>query len=307
VLSLYATPYTPFPSVRKEIGYTDQCYVLLGTNTSCETQVLASAPRPGNFQTALATIFGDVLVNSVNTTALAYLAAMASSYEPSPDPNAGIQGPDFQPTQPEVPFLSSPPTNPNVPSSALIPYVPESSAPDLPMNLGNGKNTESTGLEDSQHAYSGKSTEVDKGTPTAPQTTHSTSWTSSGPRPSHKPTNLQKPVRFSSPLAGILGRNQKTFPDTYSKISSQTSSTRDNTQRPPALNLAQLLEEEGATPENTGLSLMELNSMASKKDLIDFMAILEESIEKKIEEMEERILQAICANPPKAHSPGPNH
>jgi len=75
----------------------------------------------------------------------------------------------------------------------------------------------------------------------------------------------------------------------------------------PFLNLAQLLEDEGATPENTGLSLKELNGMASKKDLIDFMAVLEDSIEKKMEEMETRILQAIRSNPPKTQPHGPNH
>ena len=149
LLSLNALPHTPFPSSRREIECTDQCYVLQATGTSHKTPVLAAALRPGNFQTALATIFGNLSVNSVNTTALAYLAAMASSYEPSPDPNAGIQAPDSQPTHPEVPFLSSPPTNPTAPSSALIPYIPESSAPELPLDLEGCKNTERTGLGDS--------------------------------------------------------------------------------------------------------------------------------------------------------------
>jgi len=311
VLSLYALPHTPFPSVRGEIGCSDQCYVLLAPNTSRETPVLAPAPRPGNFQTALATIFGDVSVNSVDTTALAYLAAMASSYEPSPDPNGRVQAPDSQPTQLEAPFFSSPPTNPAAPSSALIPYVPESSVPELPMDLRDGKNTESTWLGDSQHAHTGKNNGANKGTPTGTpttsRTTHPTSGTSSSSRIGPKPTNPQKAVRFLSPLAGILGRSQKMIPDTCSGDSSQTSSTGDHPQRPGPLNLAQLLEEEGATPENTGLSLKELNGMDSKKDLIDFMAVLEESIGKKMEEMEERILQAIHSKPPKTHSHGPSN
>jgi len=98
-----------------------------------------------------------------------------------------------------------------------------------------------------------------------------------------------------------------TIHDTYSGNSSQTDSTNDNTQRTPHLNLAQLLEEEGGTPENTGLSLKKLNGMASKKDLIDFMALREDRFERQMEEIEVRILQAIRANPPKAHSLGLNH
>jgi len=47
--------------------------------------------------------------------------------------------------------------------------------------------------------------------------------------------------------------------------------------------------------------------MTSKKDLINFMAVLEESSEKKMQEMEVRILQAIRANLPKTHSHGPSN
>jgi len=47
--------------------------------------------------------------------------------------------------------------------------------------------------------------------------------------------------------------------------------------------------------------------MASKKDITDFMAVLEESMEKKMEKMEVRILQEMRANPPRAHPEGPNN
>jgi len=198
--------------------------------------VLAPAPRPGNFHTALATIFGDESMNTIDTTALAYLAAMASSYEPSPDP-IKIQAPDSQPTLPETPFLSSPPSNPAMLSSALIPYVPESSAPELPMDLGNGRNTENTGLGDSQHAHketedTGKRTPA--GTTTTSQTAHPSSWPSSSSKTNQVSNPPPKTVRFSSPLAGILGKKPSTMPDTYSEgTASAYSSTGTKTQSPP--------------------------------------------------------------------------
>ena len=271
MLNLYATPHTPFPSVRREIGCTDYYYVLLATGTGLEAPVLAPTPRPGNFQTALATIFGDESMNTIPTTALAYLAPMASSYEPSLDP-AKIQAPDSQPTLRETPFLSSPPTNPTMPSFALIPYVPESSAPELPMDLGNGKNTENTGLGDSQHTQGEKKDTLKRtpiGASVPSQTAQTTSWPSSNSRTGQAPNPPQISVRFSSPLAGILGKKLSTIPATYSEgTTSQSSSTGTNSRSPPFLNLAQPLEGDGATPENTGLSLKELNGMASKKDLI---------------------------------------
>ena len=305
------TPTHPLPQ-RTQRNRMHRLLLHIASNgTGLEAPVLAPTPRPGNFQSALATMFGHELMNTSDTTALPYLAAMASSYEPSPDP-AKIQAPDSQPTLPETPFLSSPPTNPTMPSFALIPYVPKSSAPELPMDLGNGKNTENTGLGDSQHAQGEKKdtgTRTPTGAPVTSQTAETTSWPSSSPRTGQAPNPPQISVRFSSPLAGIVGKKTSTIPDTYSEgATSQSRSTGTNSRSPPFLNLAQLREEDGATPENTGLSLKELNGRASKKDLIDFMAVLEESMEKEIEEMETRILQAIRAIPPPKTEPhGPEY
>ena len=70
------------------------CFVHLGSKTGPDTPVIAPAPRPMGFQTALASIFGDERVNTVDAQALAELAAMASSYQPSPETPTGIQIPD---------------------------------------------------------------------------------------------------------------------------------------------------------------------------------------------------------------------
>ena len=56
------------------------------------------------------------------------------------------------------------------------------------------------------------------------------------------------------------------------------------------IHLCHLLDEEGGTPEKTGLSEDFLNGAATRKDLINYMAIVEDSMEKKMMEMEERII-----------------
>ena len=61
----------------------------------------------------------------------------------------------------------------------------------------------------------------------------------------------------------------------------------------PSIDLGQLLENEGATPENSGLSQEDLDRPIMVKDLINLMAVLEDGMETKMKEMEERILAAI--------------
>ena len=72
------------------------------------------------------------------------------------------------------------------------------------------------------------------------------------------------------------------------------------------IDLCQLLDKEGATPENTGLSEDFLNGAATRKDLINYMAVLEDSMEKKMMEMETRIIASITkARNPQTPRPNP--
>ena len=62
-----------------------------------------------------------------------------------------------------------------------------------------------------------------------------------------------------------------------------------------------MLETEGVTAENTGLSEDFLNRSTTQKDLINYMAVLEESMETKMKEMEEGIINFIT----RARNPTP--
>ena len=97
VLAYTVPPGSTFPDVRLDLGCTTMCFVHLGSKTGPDTPVFAPAPRPMGFQTALASIFGDERVNTVDAQALAELAAMASSYQPSPVNTDPVQVPDSQP------------------------------------------------------------------------------------------------------------------------------------------------------------------------------------------------------------------
>ena len=260
--------------------------------------LLTPTPRPLGFQTALAKVFGDDSVNANDAQALAQLAAMPSSYQPTP--NANMQVPDSQPLD----LTPSPPvqTSSKSSSSALIPYVPESSVPELPMDMGNGKNTEGTGVGDSRHATNPSSSFSDPSLPspstlssnTKHPSTLSTSqdiekkkWSASQTTQAKKQS--EKSVRFSSLLAAFA----PALPSRHSTIPGTSSGNATVSKTPPPINLGQLLENEGATPENSGLSQEDLNRPIVVKDLIDLMAVLEDGMEAKMKEMEERILAAI--------------
>jgi len=279
------------------------CFVHLGSKTGPDTPVLAPAPRPMGFQTALASIFGDERVNTVDAQALAELAAIASSYQPSPAGIDPVQVPDSQPAEDTVMSTTGEPLS----SQELIPYVPESSAPELPMDLGNGQNTEKSGLGDSQHAHTEtqSSNLTPFSDPSLPYPTSqdplpsptrfASSWSDTASQQSKGKTT--RSVRFSSPLARIW--SPKEIPDTFSEASGSIQTNPEKEQ--VTIDLCQLLDKEGATPENTGLSENFLNGAATRKDLINYMVILEESMEKKMIEMEERIVTSIN----KARNPNP--
>ena len=141
ILARTVLPGTKFLDVQLELGCTTMGFVHLGSKTGPEIPVIEPAPRPMGFQTALASIFGDEKVNTVDAQALAELAAMASSYQPSPEIQTTVQIPDSQTAGDTVMENTPAPA-----SQELIPFMPESSVPELPMDMGNGQNTEKTGL-----------------------------------------------------------------------------------------------------------------------------------------------------------------
>ena len=152
LLTRTVLPGSTFPDVRLELGCTIMCFVHLGSKTGPDTPILAPAPHPLGFTSALAHVFGDESVRTIDAQAIAELAAAASTYQPTPKPTTPVtQVPDSQ-TAEGAP-MEMEPTDPGS-SQVLIPYIPESSAPELPMDLGNGQNTERSGLGDSQHAHS---------------------------------------------------------------------------------------------------------------------------------------------------------
>jgi len=295
ILARTVLPGTTFPDVRLELGCTTMCFVHLGSKTCPDTPVIAPAPRPIGFQTALAFIFGDEKVNTVDAQALAELAAMASSYQPSPEIQNTVQIPDSQPAGDTV--MENTPAST---SQELIPFVPESAIPELPMDMGNGQNTEKTGLGDSQHAhsttplssiltpFSDPSLPYPTSTELLPSPTRfASSWSNTAFQIGGGKTT--RSVRFSSPLARIW--SPKEVPDTFSEASSSIQTNPQEEQ--VTIDLCQLLDKEGATPENTGLSEDFLNGAATRKDLINYMAVLEDSMEKKMLEMETRIIASV--------------
>ena len=308
ILASTVLPGTTFPDVQLELGCTTMCFVHLGSKTGPDNPVIAPAPRPMGFQTALASIFGDERVNTVDAQALAELAAMASSYQPSPETPNTVQIPDSQPAGDTVMEKTNSSTST---SQVLIPFVPESSIPELPMDMGNGQNMEKTGLGDSQQAHLEPPWSVltPFSDPSLPYLTSAepppspigfaSSWPNTASQIGGGKTI--RSVRFSSPLARIW--SPKGIPDTFSEASGsiQTNSEEERV----TIDMCQLLDKKGATPENTGLSEDFLNGAATSKDLINYMAILEDSMEKKMSEMEEHILASVtrARNP---QTPRPN-
>jgi len=289
VLKRMVMPGTTFPQIRLELGCKEQCCVNIGNPGPHNPPLQTPTPRPMGFQTALARVFGDDSVNAIDAQALAQLAAMASSYEPTPRTNTQV--PDSQPLN----LTSSPPVpaSPKSSSSALIPYVPESSIPELPMDMGNGKNTEGTGMGDSQHATDPSSSFSNPSlpppsAPSSSSTKHASAWSSSGATQKNK-KQATRSVRFSSPLAAFAPARSAH----HSTIPGTSSGNATVSETPPPINLGQLLENEGATPENSGLSQGDLDRPIVVKDLINLMAVLEDGMETKMKEMEERILAAI--------------
>ncbi|RPA96846.1 hypothetical protein L873DRAFT_1791428 [Choiromyces venosus 120613-1] len=127
-----------FPNVRRELGCNETCYVQLA-NMAPTTDAI-SAPLPG-FRTFLQKIFGDQTVDMADQEALAQLAAQASSFRPSQESPITVS---------QIPPSSPPDTHMD-----LTPYVQildSQPITDIAMTLGNGQNSDGTGIGDSQHA-----------------------------------------------------------------------------------------------------------------------------------------------------------
>ena len=73
-------PDTTYPQAREAPGCTNMYHTPLGNTPKPSRPIAARAPR---FKTALATIFADESVEDIDPRALAEIAALASSYQPT--------------------------------------------------------------------------------------------------------------------------------------------------------------------------------------------------------------------------------
>ena len=71
---------TTYPQAREALGCTNMCHIQLGNAQGPLSPI--AAPSPG-FKSALSKILGDENVEDVDPQALAAIAALASSYQPT--------------------------------------------------------------------------------------------------------------------------------------------------------------------------------------------------------------------------------
>ncbi|RPA91079.1 hypothetical protein L873DRAFT_1872251 [Choiromyces venosus 120613-1] len=133
-------PGSTFPTIRRELGCNETCYVQLASMAASTEQPPISALLLG-FRTSLQKIFRDQAIDAADPEALAQLVAQASSYHPSQESPVTVS---------QIPPLSLP--------EAQMDYEPTVQVPDsqntqdMAMTLGNGQNSDGTGIGDSQHA-----------------------------------------------------------------------------------------------------------------------------------------------------------
>ena len=122
--------------------------------------------------------------------------------------------------------------------------------------------------------------------------------------PERRRKNDQQPKRHI-PHAKIW--SQQEIPDIYSDVSSSIRTNPEETF--VTVDICHLLDKEGATQENTGLLEDFLNGAATQTDLINYMAVRDDSMENKMLEMEGRIITTIMRarnpTPPKRDNCGP--
>jgi len=140
-------PDTTFPQAREALGCTNSCHIQLAS--APEPPKPIAAPVPG-FKSALSKVFGDYNVDDIDPEALAEIAALASSYQPTQE-SAITADPA---SSPPLDMMEHSPTATPSPD-ILVPHTQstdEGNTQDTAMTLGGGQNTDSTGIGDSIHA-----------------------------------------------------------------------------------------------------------------------------------------------------------
>ncbi|KAG0128170.1 hypothetical protein HOY82DRAFT_612231 [Tuber indicum] len=267
-----------FPNVRRSLGCTDNCYVHIQGETAGPTIAAPQPDLPG-FRTALQRVFGNETVDAAEPQALAVLAlqmADMSSYHPSAEsPVTVSQIPQVPATtqetnEPMELFPSSPP----LPESRNEMETQESQ--EVAMTLENGKNTDNTGLGDSQHA----------------------------PTPGELDQGRQRTVRFTSPIE-IPGTGTGNATVNPSSQTDSTPATRPVLRNPtsssttpgPPTQVHEVYQEIGsgeANPYNTAHLMGELSHAPTNGSILHMLTQLEESFAKKLAEMETRVMDSIA-------------
>ncbi|KAG0123629.1 hypothetical protein HOY82DRAFT_618920 [Tuber indicum] len=267
-----------FPNVRRALGCTDNYYVHIQGETAGPTIAAPQADLPG-FRTALQRVFGNETVDAADPQALTVHALQLtdmSSYHPSAEsPVTVSQIPQVPATtqetnEPMELFPSSPP----LPESRDGPESQESR--EVAMSLENGKNTDNTGLGDSQHAPTPEELEQDK----------------------------QRTMRFTSPVE-IPGTGSGNATVNPSSQTSTTSGTRPILRNPPsssttpgpptqAHEVYQEIDSGEANRYNTTHLMGELTEAPTNGSILHMLTQLEASFAKKIAEMETRIMDSIA-------------
>jgi len=140
-------PDTSFPQAREALGCTNLCHIQLANAPEPPRPI--AAPTPG-FKSALSKVFGDHNVEDIDPQALAEIAALASTYQPTQE-SAIAADPA---SSPPLDMMEHSPTATPSPD-ILVPQTQSTggeSTQDTAMTLGGGQNTDGTGIGDSIHA-----------------------------------------------------------------------------------------------------------------------------------------------------------
>ncbi|KAG0124223.1 hypothetical protein HOY82DRAFT_618141 [Tuber indicum] len=267
-----------FPNMSRSLGSTDNCCVHIQGETAGPT-IAAQQPDLPGFRTALQRVFGNETVAAADPQALAVLALQVtdmSSYHPSAEsPVTVSQIPQVPATTQET---SEPmelfPSSPPLPESGEGPEPQESQ--EVAMVLENGKNTDNTGLGDSQHAPTSEELEQDRQRTvrfTSPVEIPGTGSGNATVNPSSQNSNnlSARPILRNSPSSSTTARPSTQVHEVYQEI--------DSCEANP-YNAAHLMGELGEAPTNGSI--------------LHMLTQLEASFAKKMAEMETRIMDSIA-------------
>ncbi|RPA98602.1 hypothetical protein L873DRAFT_1790188 [Choiromyces venosus 120613-1] len=255
-----------FFNVHRELGCNKIYYVQLANMApAIDTSLRISTPLPG-FYTSLQKIFGDQIVDMADQEALAQLAAHASSFQPPQESPITVS---------QIPASSPLDTHMNL---VLYVQVPDSQpTADIPMSLGNGQNSDGTGIGDSQHAATSQ--------------------------------ELPRRVRFSSPIVSFTKTREIPATDSGNFTPEQTKTTlmpkskkgKEKAVEGPGNTLAPLIltGDDGETILDLSTPELIREYMGSGTALTTNVAVtilltnLEDSLTQKMNEMENRLMAAI--------------